>query len=274
MAITPNGITVEGSPWGTKGTAVLKIGQWIGISGAAFSTGIGRGTSLGKALVLGLTNVRLGWWWNSGLKDKIFVQPMWRNQTYLLRELRASFMGKDGSHWYLSDGGHFENTAVFELLRRQLDVVVCCDCGADPHYTFEDLANLMRLSRIDFQAEFTPISLAEVPFLNPRAAELAPYFANAASDLQPGIASDNKCALLYRVTYKDPDNQTLLSDKTTLLIVIKPRLIKDTSLDIVNYQSVNKSFPQQSTVAQFFDEAQWESYRKLGALIGGKLFPQ
>jgi hypothetical protein len=72
--------------------------------------------------------------------------------------------------------------------------------------------------------------------------------------------------LLYRVTYQS-------SDKQTLLIVIKPRLIKDVPLDIVQYQSANPQFPQQSTLDQFFDDAQWESYRKLGVLTGSRLFP-
>ena len=266
MAITPDGILVEGVPWLKNDMALLKIGQWIGISGAAFSTGIGRGTSLGKALVLGLTNVRLGWWWQAGQNDRKAIFPLWRNQAYLLRELRASFMGKDGAHWYLSDGGHFENTAVFELLRRRLDVVVCCDCGADPDYEFEDLANLMRLARIDFAADFTPVSPAQTPLLSARAADIAPYFAMNAADLAASAGNDNKCALLYRVTYKN-------SAQETLLIVLKPRLIKDAPLDIVQYHSGHPDFPQQSTIDQFFDEAQWESYRKLGALIGAKIFP-
>lgn len=278
MSITPDGVTVEGAPWvpedfGGKTLAVeaLKIGQWIGISGAAFSTGIGRGTSLGKSLVLGIANVRLGWWWNSGLQDKQRLQPLWRNQTYLRRELLASFMGKDGSHWYLSDGGHFENTAVFELMRRQVDVAVCCDCGADPDYQFEDLANLMRLARIDLNAEFKPIRPADSPVLLARASELDPFVALDINELKSNAGADNKCALLYQVTYPSADKKT--PGKTTLLIVIKPRLIKDAPLDIVQYHSANPTFPQQSTTDQFFDDAQWESYRKLGVLIGSKIFP-
>lgn len=266
MAITPDGIMVDGAPWTEPGMARLTAGQWIGISGAAFSTGIGRGTSLGKALLLGLANVRLGWWWNSGLADNKTITPFWRTQVYLLRELRARFVGKDGSHWYLSDGGHFENTGVFELLRRQAGVVVCCDCGADPQYEFEDLANLMRLARIDLQAEFESIGAAKMPWLSARAADLAPFVAMDPAEFSTKPRSDNKCMLLYRVTYKSSKQQTYL-------IVIKPRLIQDAPLDIVQYQSANTDFPQQSTLDQFFDDAQWESYRKLGVLIGAKLFP-
>jgi hypothetical protein len=266
MAITPDGITVEGECWTQSDMAELTIGQWIGISGAAFSTGVGRGTSLGKALLFGFANVRLGWWWKSGLTDKKATRTFWRTQVYLMRELRARFVGKEGSHWYLSDGGHFENTAVFELLRRQVEVAVCCDCGADPQYEFEDLANLMRLARIDLAADFTSIGAAATPILSGRAADLAPYVALNPAEFAAKEGADNKCLLLYRVNYKS-------SNRQTLLIVVKPRRISDATLDIVQYQSANTAFPQQSTFDQFFDDAQWESYRKLGALIGAKLFP-
>ncbi|MFZ6723453.1 hypothetical protein [Undibacterium sp. Ji49W] len=265
LAITPDGVMVEGKKW-EGDFAELSIGQWTGISGAAFSTGIGRGTSLGKALVFSLANVRLGWWWKSGQKDTKPVPPVLRNQAYLRREMQASFMGKEGSHWYLSDGGHFENTGVFELLRRRVAVVVCCDCGADPTYQFEDLANLIRLARIEFQAEFTLIQPDDAAIDLSHANEL---FANSPSDLAIEAGNGNQCALLYEVTYPASGQ---LPNKTTL-IVIKPRLISDAPLDLVQYHSQHTDFPQESTVDQFFDDAQWESYRKLGVLIGGKLFP-
>jgi hypothetical protein len=281
MVLSPDGPLVEGEPvkkgpsWaGTE----LKISYWIGISGAAFTTGLGRGTSLGKAILLSLVNVRLGWWWESGQKpDKAGDFTLWRNQAYLWRELKADFKGRDGSHWYLSDGGHFENTGVFELLRRKVGVVVCCDCGADPNYRFEDLANLMRLARIDLGIEFKPLSPAEArSALFPRhEGRIEDYLAASEAELAraqlyksigEGGGQNNKCALAYSVQYPDRT--------TSLLLVIKPRLIEDAPLDLREYQGRNPDFPQQTTMDQFFDDAQWESYRKLGSLIGSALFPR
>jgi hypothetical protein len=268
MAITPAGVIVNGELW--KKGVELSIGQWVGISGAAFSTGIGRGTGLGTALVFGLTNVRLGWWWESGGKQSAFIKWPWRNQAYLARELRARFVGRDGLHWYLSDGGHYENTGVLELLRRRVGFVVCCDCGADPHYTFDDLANLMRLARIDFGAEFALIPPSKAPPLATRPANIDEFFARDESELSmKPQGTDNKCALLYRVTYATSDAG---EPTETFLMVIKPRLIKDAPLDLFEYQSKHPDFPQQATFDQFFDEAQWESYRKLGVMIGSRIF--
>lgn len=252
----------------------LSMGQWMGVSGAAFSTGLGRGTSLGQAMLFTITNIRLGWWWESGKKDANTPFSPWRNQTYLLRrELRARFLGTDGSHWYLSDGGHFENTGVFELLRRKVGFIVCCDCGADPNYTYEDLSNLMRLARIDFRAEFECVPPAVFPGFAPDATRLQHFFASDEAELCPPpdpqgqlpVAPDNKCALLYRVTYAGSTDETFL-------LVLKPRLIQSAPLDLFEYQVKNPSFPQQTTFDQFFDEAQWESYRKLGVLIGSRIF--
>jgi hypothetical protein len=290
LAVTPAGITVDGIPWdsGTGNFAgmplpnakvprrlppELSIGQWMGISGAAFSTGLGRGTSLGQAMLFTLINIRLGWWWNSGKRDAKKLSPLWRNQAYLQRELRARFLGTDGSHWYLSDGGHFENTGAFELLRRRAGFIVCCDCGADPNYGFADLSNLMRLARIDFGAEFECTRPADVPRFAPDAERLAPFFAGDEAELcaPPGPegklapVADDKCALLYRVRYAGSADESIL-------LVLKPRLIKSAPLDLFEYQAKNPSFPQQTTFDQFFDEAQWESYRKLGVLIGSRLF--
>ena len=46
----------------------LTLSEGTGISGAAFSTGVGRDTRLSLALFTGLTNVRLGYWWDSGIR--------------------------------------------------------------------------------------------------------------------------------------------------------------------------------------------------------------
>jgi hypothetical protein len=50
----------------------------------------------------------------------------------------------------------------------------------------------------------------------------------------------------------------------SLLIVLKPNMIPDAPLDVVEYRAEHKPFPHQSTLDQFFDDAQWESYRRLG----------
>ena len=74
-------------------------------------------------------------------------------QTCLVNEFFARFHGPARRHWYLSDGGHFENTGCYELIRRRVSFIVFSDAGQDPGYQFADFANLVRKARTDFGAE-------------------------------------------------------------------------------------------------------------------------
>jgi hypothetical protein len=53
------------------------------------------------------------------------------------------------------------------------------------------------------------------------------------------------------------------------LIYIKPSLSPTLPKDILAYARLKSTFPHQSTVDQFFDEAQFESYRALGLACAG-----
>ena len=153
----------------------LPLSTWMGISGAAVATGMGQHSSLGLSLLAGLSNMRLGYWWDSPYPGRVAEEqeipeegqperhaPLLtrvRNrldnlvQGYLLREIRGDFEGTHSNRWYLSDGGHYENMGVYELVRRRIPFIIACDNGADPTYAFGDLVNLVRKIRIDFEAE-------------------------------------------------------------------------------------------------------------------------
>ena len=50
---------------------------------------------------------------------------------------------------YLSDGGHFENLGLYEMVRRRCRLIVVIDAGCDPDFAFEDLGNAVRKIYID-----------------------------------------------------------------------------------------------------------------------------
>ena len=270
LAVGPAGYLLDGwhrPHWSGRGD--YPIGEWIGVSGAAFTTGLGRATSLGLSLLLGLANVRLGLWWRSKLgADDLRPGLEWLalkvfpTQVYLGYELTARFHGAHRARQYLSDGGHFENTAVYELLRpeREVEVIVACDDGCDPEYQFADLANLIRLARIDHRAHFDLVS----DFAP--GSGLGAIFGRDEDFAQKADASNDKCALLYRVTYPKGEG------RARWLVVLKPRLVAAAPLDVWQYKQAHEAFPQESTTDQFFDEAQWESYRRLGVAIGSLVF--
>ncbi|WPP00811.1 patatin-like phospholipase family protein [Pseudomonas sp. HR96] len=251
------------------------LAQWIGTSGAAFTTGLGRTTSLGLSLTLGLANIRLGVWWpsrflNASQTGYVPVDGPWvqrfATQSYLFREFTAQFHGHRNDLMYLSDGGHFENTGAYELLRsdRNIELIVMCDCGCDPEYRFNDLANLVRLARIDMKLDIREDTAVSKHFELGRVFGTPDHFQH--SRKEPG----EKCALLYDVFDMPQDGRS--ATLKCRILVLKPRLMTTLGVDVLNYAQSNEAFPQQPTSDQFFDEAQFESYRQLGLAIGRAVF--
>lgn len=260
----------------------LSLGHWVAISGAAFTTGTGYRTSLPLSLLMGLANVRLGYWWDAGISPlrrlahqggkresrarRIArrLRALFPVQAYFLDEFTATFRGPDEAHWYLSDGGHFENMGAYELIRRRLPVMVVVDGEADPEYSYEGLANLIRKSRMDFNAEIRFLDDEELGEKLHR--DVRPSF-GALSALKPDEHGCSRAhAALAQVRYDGRD------EVGSWLIYLKPALRGDEPADVREYQYSNKPFPQQTTLDQFFDESQWESYRRLGEHVASAVF--
>jgi hypothetical protein len=242
----------------TPSLAGADLPTWMAISGAAFSPGLGGQTSTGLALLLFMAGVRLGYWWDMGPGPSRRAPP-WICSKYALLwgEARAQFGGTGSRYWYLTDGGHFENTAAYSLLRERAQLVVLCDGAADPDYEFQDLENLVRKARIDLRAE---IRFVDFPALQDE------RFANFGSIEQLRDASSNACIALARIDYDD-------REQPGWLVYVKPNMFAGLPVDLVNYRCENPAFPQEPTTDQFFSESQWESYFKLGREIGAQLDP-
>ena len=278
LTVTPDGYLIDGKYQarnaGKQGAPPdleqMSLGRWIGISGAAVAPGLGRGTRPERALLMVLANARLGYWWKARLDGTAEAQPTQRlpfsTQVHLYREMRASFRGTDDSHWYLSDGGHLENTGVYALLRRRMHFILALDNGADADYQFDDIANLMRLASVDLGAQFTPITAAslEPKLKGTPAAGLLSLLGNP-----NGFARDSgqeaHFLQAYRVVLPAADGQ---GRHEAVLLWVKPRLTAQAGLDLRQYQATHTAFPQETTADQFFDDEQWESYRQLGELAG------
>lgn len=251
----------------------LSLGAWAAISGAAVSTGLGHLSSLGLSVLAWLVNARLAYWWQPALAMSTQRRDSALKTFDLVRqEMSGGFYGRRGVYWNLSDGGHFENTAAYELLRRRAALIVCADNGADPEYRFSDVQNLVRRARIDFGAEIEFLDDAGIAQFVAQAfagrADAARYFGTM-EQFRDERARGDRCALLARVRYAGSPQGLA---RQALLVIVKPTLTAFAPLDVKLYAGAHPAFPQQSTGDQFFDEAQWESYRKLGQSIGLRLF--
>ncbi|HEY2256749.1 MAG TPA: patatin-like phospholipase family protein [Variovorax sp.] len=263
LTVGPRGwMQAGGAPWAqAHGDGALTLGAWMAISGAAFAPGLGRMTRRGIAALSVFSGVRLGYWWDSAQARIVqrgavlHASPLLMKTRFLLLECFGAFPGSSSANWYLSDGGHFENTGAYTLLRQEAALIVIADCGADPDYRFCDLEILIRLARIDLHAEIT--------FMKPRPGAAWAHLEAFGSLNDLASSSSQACLALAQVRYA--------SGATGQIVLVKPNVSASLPVDLVNFKADNPLFPQQPTTDQFFDEAQWESYFRLGQEIGRRL---
>jgi hypothetical protein len=153
---------------------------------------------------------------------------------YLLKEL-FSRITASSRYVNVSDGGHIENLGVYELLRRRCKYIIACDGEADPDLTFGGLAKLIRYARINMGIDID-INLNDVR-------------------RQEAGLSRKQCAM-GRIDYGQGEIGQLL--------YIKAALVGDENEYIRQYHATHPQFPYESIADQFFDEAQFETYRALG----------
>lgn len=214
----------------------LSLGTAMAISGAAASPNMGSYSEPALAFLMTLFDVRLGWWLGNPGREKWVRGSPDLGFLCLLQELFGA-ASDESNYVYLSDGGHFENLAVYELVRRRCKLIVACDASCDSGYTFADLYNAMERCRIDFGVEITRVTRDLVP----QNGHVSQHFDLCRVHYTPG---------------KDSDDGVLL--------YLKPGLKGDDPEDLLGYSRVNQSFPHDSTADQWFDEERFENYRNLG----------
>ncbi len=224
----------------------VKLGSIMAVSGAAASPNKGYHTAPATAFLMTMFNVRLGrWYGNPALQDtKNPANSTWFRESprlgfaCLVKELFAKTK-EDDAYIYCSDGGHFENLGVYELVRRRCRLIVALDVGQDASDKFEDLGNAIRKCQVDLGVNIDM--------------RVDSVRKNLVSGLSP------KHYAIGKVDYSDGLNGVLL--------YIKSSLTGDEPADLQNYKQEQPDFPHHSTADQFFDEKQFESYRHLGQLV-------
>ncbi len=266
---THPGETIEGRKLFTDcgGHEELTVGRWVGISGAAFSTGLGSLTNWWSSVVCAVANVRLGYWWRT---RKL---PFWsyycpRLYRYMVQELFGFFRGTSAPYWYLSDGGHFENMGAYELIRRRVPAIVILDAECDPDYQYQGFGNLVHKARMDFGCEIRAFDDFERKARFSESPQLV-SLAGLRGEWKDGLRKNGGRAVLAGGWFSD--NGEHLRDPDIWILYVKPAMCGDEAVDVQHYRSENPEFPQQTTMDQFFDEVQWECYRKLGEQTGIQL---
>jgi hypothetical protein len=219
----------------------ITLGTAMTISGAAVSPSMGYHSSPATAFLMTLFNVRLGAWLpNPGVGQRWSPAKPSNALLPLFNEMfgRANDQRPDV---YLSDGGHFDNLGLYEMLRRQCRRIVVIDAGCDPEYHYADLGRALRMASIDLHVT--------VDFIAP---------------VIKGDASLNASGGLAGVSYFDGSKG--------LLLYLKPWRPNNMPADVLAYWADHDDFPHQGTADQFFEESQFESYRALGEQITLRAF--
>ncbi len=241
----------------------------VAISGAAVSPNMGYHSNPATAFLMTVFGVRLGWWLlnprrlnEDGTKldvpdaqqakgtpqNRPPVYP-WPSPRLSLLWLINELLGRTNdtsSYVYLSDGGHFDNMGLYELVRRRCRYIVICDSEADSQLTFQGIGMAVRKCRIDFGAEI-------------------------ALDLRPlEHAKDSDCSSAHcvvgTITYPEAP------ETHGFVVYIKSSLTGDEPADVLNYKKEDSVFPHDSTLNQWFSESQFESYRRLGHHVAFSVF--
>ncbi|MEO0346996.1 MAG: patatin-like phospholipase family protein [Pseudomonadota bacterium] len=208
------------------------------ISGAAVDPNTEVTRARPVAFLMALLNFRLGFWaQNPRFEARRLPLPWW--YVFIGREMLGHGLSEHRRHVHLTDGGHFDNLGLYELVRRRCRRIIVCDAGADPELSLSDLGLVIQRVRADFDAD---ISLHVDDLIEQGRQELAetPF-------------------ALGQIRYADGSVGDLL--------YIKPMMRQRLGADIYAYWKAHPEFPNQSTANQFFDEQQFNAYRELGRQI-------
>jgi hypothetical protein len=218
----------------------ISLGTAMAISGAAASPNMGYHSSKVLTFLMAIFNLRLGGWFPNPAKEDLNLLRRGDPDSALVLLLEMLGMTNASAKWvYLSDGGHFENLGLYEMVCRRCKWIVSSDASADPGYGLDDLGNTIRKIRIDTGV---PIEfLTEAKF---RARE------------EGGVTH----FAVLEVKYSEVDP----AESDGRILYLKPTVSEVVSEDVRSYWKTHPAFPHESTGDQFFDESQFEAYRRLG----------
>lgn len=230
----------------------VSLASVTAICGAAVSPNMGFSTIPSVAFLMTLFNVRLGYWLANPRKPHYWPNTA-RKPTplfaikYLLSELFGLANDKS-SYVCLCDGGRFEDMGLYELVRRRCRLIVICD-GEQENGDLQGIGGAIAKCRTDFGTE---IDL-----------DLRPLIPD------PNTGRSDEHFRVGTIRYPAPPGKDPTDSKYRGNVVyLKTTYCGDEPGDILHHKLTDPAFPQDATLNQWFSESDFESYRRLGELIG------
>jgi hypothetical protein len=225
----------------------------VAMSGAALSPSMGKMTFRPLTFLLALANIRLGVWVpnprhvNEKCDDEhgtSLAPKAGRDHASLWHRPRPQYLWKElfgrnrlaDKFLYVTDGGHYENLGLVELMRRGCGTIYCFDAGGGK--TSKALGDAIALASTELNV---------IVEMEPEAEQLA------AAD---GTGLSRRVFARGKIKYPGGYEGTLYYVRSVVSEV--------SSWDLRNYRVEDGVFPNHSTLDQFFDDQKFEAYRRLG----------
>lgn len=250
----------------------FRMGNAISISGAAASPSMGYHSVSSLAFLMTFFNVRLGAWSGNPRHDSTWMRSGPQFGLFQLLSELFGLTNDEARYVYLSDGGHFENLGLYELIKRRCRFIVVCDADCDDAYAFGDLGNAIRKCREDIGVEITLSTKNLTPVkASPKSDGARGIDSSAAASITAASSGDGFSKwhwAIGKIQYGLVDPNAA----DGILVYLKTSLTGDEPADVLNYHREHPDFPHQTTADQWFTESQFESYRRLGEHVVQKLF--
>jgi hypothetical protein len=262
----------------------------MAISGAAFSPGMGKKSMGAIGGLMAIANARLGVWLphpravgalmeecnephgkekrceehQTGEQQndrkaapvaddhlKWSGRPGW---PWWAREVVLRFRG-DARYLYVSDGGHWENLGLVELLRRGCNRVYVVSAAGDGTSGFGTIGEAIALAREELGIEIEGLDLDALRAPTGDRDDDEEVLTLQTGGVRRFAPAAHTIGSLRRIGEDEPYGE---------IIALEANLTADVPWDVQAHAEKNTQFPDDSTLDQFFDDGQFESYRRLG----------
>jgi hypothetical protein len=241
----------------------VHLGSAVAISGAALNPNQGYNSNPALAFLMTFFNVRLGWWISNTRRTDAWRASRGRSTPgFALISLFQELFGTvgDGAKYVnLSDGGHFENMGLYELVRRRCKYIIVSDAEEDSQMKFEGIGGAITKCRADFGAEIDldlrPLQIQEdTGFSNAHC-----VVGTIRYPAPPGFVTAAKASTACECL-----GDSRSDDYMGVIVYMKSSLVGDEPADLLTHKLKCAEFPQDPTANQWFAETIFEAYRRLG----------
>lgn len=225
----------------------VTVSAAVAISAAGAAPTMGKMTHAPLRFLLALANVRLGVWLPNpahmpagckpGDRRRLPANPRQGRLLYEVagrHRVRSTFL-------YVTDGGHYENLGLLELLRQRCTTIVCLDAAGGSTTSFATLGEAVALAASELNVAITidPSPIAEQ--------------AGAVNALDH---------VTGEIRYPDGTRGTLVYGKAVVTA--------ESPWDVRAYAAKDKQFPAHPTSDQVFDGEMFDAYQALGRGVGAR----